>query len=235
MNTTQEPAPVSLSSIAPLWHTVVVLAALFGVSLFGALKGTMSGPGTYGRAPGYVLIMIFEWAIVAFIWYALKRRGLRMGELFGGRWERSAQIRRDIAIGVAFMLVCGVGLLTGLGYLLKATPNAALRNMMPRSPVEIAFYLLLTATAGFCEEVIFRGYLQRQFTALTRSVAGGIVLQGIAFGASHGYQGWKFMLMITVYGITFGLLARWRRSLRPGMIAHFLQDAVGGLLAPYLP
>lgn len=94
---------------------------------------------------------------------------------------------------------------------------------------------MLTLTAGFCEEVIFRGYLQRQFGALTRSVAGGIVLQGIAFGASHGYQGWKFMLLISVYGTTFGLLAWWRSSLRPGMIAHFVQDAVGGIVASYLP
>jgi len=38
------------------------------------------------------------------------------------------------------------------------------------------------------------------------------------------------MLTICVYGCLFGLLARWRGSLRPGMMAHFLQDGVGGLL-----
>ena len=31
--------------------------------------------------------------------------------------------------------------------------------------------------------------------------------------------------------ILFGILAEWRRSLRPGMIAHALQDGVVGLLA----
>ncbi len=60
---------------------------------------------------------------------------------------------------------------------------------------------------------------------------GGIVVQGIAFGAAHGYQGWKFMLLIAVYGSMFGLLAHGRRSLRPGMITHFVQDGLGGLLA----
>jgi membrane protease YdiL (CAAX protease family) len=60
------------------------------------------------------------------------------------------------------------------------------------------------------------------------------VLQGSAFGTAHGYQGWKFMLLIAVYGATFGLLTVWRRSLRPGMLAHFLQDAIGGILGPYL-
>ncbi len=89
---------------------------------------------------------------------------------------------------------------------------------------------MLALTAGIGEEILFRGYLQRQFAALTRSTATGLVLQGVAFGAAHGYQGKKYMCVIAVYGCLFGLLAYWRRSLRPGMMAHFLQDAVGGLV-----
>jgi len=107
-------------------------------------------------------------------------------------------------------------------------------NLLPQSPLEIALYLMLSLTAGFCEEVIFRGYLQRQFTALTRASAGGIALQGIVFGLGHGYQGWKFMLLIAVYGTTIGLLAHWRHSLRPGMILHFVQDGAGGLVGRFL-
>ena len=93
---------------------------------------------------------------------------------------------------------------------------------------------MLTATAGFCEEVIHRGYLQCQFAALTRSAIGGIVLQGIEFGVGHGYQGWRFIVMIAILGTMLGLLAHWRRSLRPGMIAHFVQDSVGGILARHI-
>jgi hypothetical protein len=34
--------------------------------------------------------------------------------------------------------------------------------------------------------------------------------------------------------LLYGTLAAWRRSLRPGMIAHTLNDALGALvLAPY--
>jgi membrane protease YdiL (CAAX protease family) len=100
--------------------------------------------------------------------------------------------------------------------------------------VETTLFLLLALTAGFCEEVIFRGYLQRQFAALTHAVAGGIVIQAILFGAAHGYQGWKLMLVIAVFGTMFGLMACWRRSLRPGMLAHFIQDGVGGVLGSRL-
>jgi uncharacterized protein len=160
----------------------------------------------------------------------MNRRGINTSELVGGSWPRPLAVVRDIAIALGFLVIANL-VLGGLGYLLKATSNQATRNMLPHGPTEVVVYLLLVLTAGFCEELISRGYLQRQFTALTQAAVGGIVLQSIAFGASHGYQGWKSMLIITVYGAMFGLLAHWRRSLRPGIIAHILQDGVGGLLS----
>lgn len=157
-----------------------------------------------------------------------------MRDLVGGRWARFSDFLRDVGITIAFLIICFAGVTNGVAHLLKTTTPASVRNLLPQGPKEIALYLLLALTAGFCEEVIFRGYLQRQFAALTHAISGGIVLQGIAFGAAHGYQGWKMMTTIAVYGITFGLLAAWRRSLRPGMIAHFIQDGLGGLLGRHL-
>ncbi|PYX43065.1 MAG: CPBP family intramembrane metalloprotease [Acidobacteria bacterium] len=77
---------------------------------------------------------------------------------------------------------------------------------------------------------MFRGYLQGQFTAWTGSAYAGLVLQALVFGLAHGYQGARLMTVIAVFGCLFGLLAQWRQSLRPGMIAHFLQDASAVLL-----
>ena len=61
-----------------------------------------------------------------------------------------------------------------------------------------------------------------------------IIAQGVLFGAAHGYQGTKLMFTIGVYGALFGILAAWRKSLRPGMMAHFLQDFISGLLLRFL-
>jgi len=187
----------------------------------------------HGRAFGYVFVMLFEWIMVAFIWYGVSRRGLRISDLVGGSWARPLAILRDLGIAIGFLIVSQL-VLGGIGYLLKVVPNEAIRDLFPHGPVEVVLYLMLAATAGFCEELIFRGYLQRQFAALTRNAAGGIILQGIAFGVSHGYQGWRYMIVIAVFGVLFGLLVQWRRTLRPGMIAHFVQDGVEGLLGPHL-
>jgi CAAX protease family protein len=219
------------NAVAPAWHTIVVLAVLLGLSVAGARSRNLPFVRAHGRAAGYLLVMMVEWITVAFIGYGLSRRGVSLPSLIGGSWARPLAALRDLGIALGFILICAGGILNALGYLLRASPNQAIRNMLPHGTLEIILYLMTALTAGFCEEVIFRGYLQRQFTAVTRATAGGIVLQGIVFGASHGYQGWKFMLLIVVYGILFGLLAQWRRSLRPGMIGHFLQDGVGGLIA----
>jgi membrane protease YdiL (CAAX protease family) len=88
----------------------------------------------------------------------------------------------------------------------------------------------VAATASFCEELIFRGYLTRQFRAWTGSPVFAIVVQGVALGLIHGYYGYKTLVVIMVEGCLLGLFAHWRKSLRPGMLAHELEDVLGNLV-----
>lgn len=206
---------------------------MLGVSLLGARVRLPVIARVHGRAPSYLFAMFVEWATVAFIAWGLHRRGMRLADLIGGSWARVLDLLRDLAIGIAFIIVFG-GAVQTLTVLLKATSPPALQAMMPQTPLELALWVLLALTGGFCEEVIFRGYLQRQFSVLTGSLLGAIVLQGIVFGLSHGYQGWKLMFIIALFGISFGFLARWRRTLRPGMIGHALQDTAGGVLSYFM-
>ena len=106
--------------------------------------------------------------------------------------------------------------------------------MLPQGPLEIAAWIALCVTAGFCEELVFRGYLQRQFSALIGRVDRSIALQAIVFGIGHMYQGFKGVITIAVYGALFGILAVIRKSLRPGMIQHASQDMFSGLVGGFL-
>lgn len=54
--------------------------------------------------------------------------------------------------------------------------------------------------------------------------------QGILFGLGHAYYGGKLMLIIMVHGYLLGLLTSWRKSLRPAMLAHGLQNVLGGVV-----
>ena len=74
------------------------------------------------------------------------------------------------------------------------------------------------------------GYLQQQFTRLTRRIWIGIAISAVFFGLSHGYEGASGMLLITLYGAFFGILAHLRCSLRPGIIAHAWHDSLSGVV-----
>ena len=81
------------------------------------------------------------------------------------------------------------------------------------------------------EEVVFRGYLQRQFIGWARgSVAAGVIASALVFGGAHGYEGARAMFLITVFGVLFSLLALYRRSLRAGIFAHVWHDLITGLV-----
>ena len=175
-------------TIAPIWHTVIVLFALIGLALAVARSQTLPFVGAFGKGAGYVWIVMFEWAIVGFVYFGVSRRGMSLRDLIGGNWVRPVAILRDAGVSFAFLVIIFI-VSQGLGNLLQAEPNEAVRNLIPRSSTQVFLFLTLTLTAGFCEEVIYRGYLQRQFSALTQSAAGGIVLQALTFGAGHTYQG----------------------------------------------
>jgi membrane protease YdiL (CAAX protease family) len=198
------------------------------------LSAYSQGLPSVGRARNqiarYVTSIVMEWLIFGFIWFGLRLRKQRMRVLMGENWAGARQILRDLGIAVLFLVVSNL-ILSLISHLLKAAPNAAIIGLLPHTPAAIVVYALLTVTAGICEEIIFRGYLQRQFSVFFRSAVAGVAVQAIMFGASHGYQGTKLMVVIVVYGVLFGLLAQSRRSLRPGMIAHFLQDLTIGIAA----
>ena len=175
---------------------------------------------------GYLTVLAEEWLLVLFIWLWLKRKELTIGSVTSNRWRTPRAALRDLGFGLGFLVV-GIPLTSGLAFLLKVEGST---GILPHTPIEVGVYVLLALTAGFCEELIFRGYLLQQFSARTNSVGVGILLQAVVFGLAHGYQGVSQMFVITFYGCLFGAFVIWRKSLLPAMIAHGTEDMMAGLV-----
>src|SRR5271170_2287694 len=155
---TLPPTRSSDSCVAPPWHTAIVLFALLGVSLLGAHVSLRSLFGMHGRLSSYLFIIFFEWATVGFIIWGLRRRGVRLSDVIGGRWTRGLHVLRDVGIGIAFILIFGAAVQV-LSHLLNAAPPPGMLEMLPRTRFELLAWVFVSLTGGFCEEVIFRGYL----------------------------------------------------------------------------
>ncbi len=231
---TEAPTATSPAPVAPAWHTALFVVVIV---CFAALSARTQGQmiAHRGRATVYLLTLAWEYLLVGFILWGARKRGVTLREIVGGRWKSPENLLIDVAIAFAFWMVAA-GTLAALSFALGlASPSQVaeakkhLGPLLPKSGLELALWLVLSASAGFCEEIMFRGYLQRQFRAATRSTAAAIVLQAVIFGIAHAYQGGRRIILIAVYGALFGMLAAWRKSLRPGMIGHAMQDSFSGI------
>jgi membrane protease YdiL (CAAX protease family) len=106
--------------------------------------------------------------------------------------------------------------------------------LLPRTALEAVVWIATSVSAGFCEELVFRGYVQSQSLALSQSAVIAVAAQGLVFGMMHAYQGWRAVVSISVLGMMFGGLAAWRKTLRIGMVAHAWQDVWAGWLSHLL-
>ena len=237
----QPVVPPEKQLIAPLWHTILLVALVLINSFAGSLKPKgISASAPSSRFGLYVGTFVVQLILFLLIWFGIRRKGVKMRELIGGRWSKPEDFLIDLGIAIAFLFIAAllrVAVLIALHLVDLHHPEVFANQMkravgpiMPQNGTEILVFICLTIAAGFFEEIIFRGYFQRQFGALTGSIWIGALVSSVLFGAAHGYQGARLMLVIGIFGAMFGVLAILRKSLRPGMLAHAIQDAFSGIV-----
>lgn len=213
-------------TVASLWHTLLVLVVQGVLSYraavsFGKVHALVDG----NRAGLYERTMVTEWVMLGLVLIGVWWHGSSLLTVLGERWRSVRHLLRDVGIAVLLLMVTIAISSFGRG----AGNASAAHSILPQGRTEIWLWVALSVTAGICEEAIYRGYLQRQFIAVTKNVPAGIVLSAAAFGGAHLYQGVPQALKIALLGVVCGIVAYWCKSVRPGMISHAWQDILGGL------
>lgn len=230
-------SPISrFEPVAGVVHTLVLLLLLAAVAVAGYFSThRQSADHNPHRWVFYVTTMAWEWLVFGYIYWGLRRRGKSFRNIAGDRWRGATNFFLDIAIAFGFW-IAALFILSLVAHVVHATGMAeAARILAPQNYLESILWVALSVTAGICEETIFRGYLQRQLVAWTRSAPAGVILSALLFGAGHIYQGTKSTVVIGVYGLLFGILAEARQNLRPGMMVHAWHDAITGLVLRFVP
>lgn len=230
-------APAQPALIAPLWHTVLFIAILFINSYLTAvsLPKMAAGASSKERAFAYVFTIVWEIVLLLVVWFGIRLRRVTIKELIGGRWKSVEDFLIDVALAAgsviaAYIVVAIASVLMGLTSPKQIAESKKLADILaPSSPALLGIFILLSSFAGVIEEILFRGYLQKQFAALTGNIYLGMIIQAIIFGLGHGYEGIRRMVAIFCLGCFFGLLALLRKSLRPGMMTHAMFDSLQGI------
>lgn len=181
-------------------------------------------------------LFLFHGVLVATLaaWYALGYAGVggvSLGQLATG-WMRQLGLKarrpfHEVLFGfaagtgawgllLAVAFVAGIGAELLGGHTTATAEPPALIVWMAGLPVGVR--LAIALSAGFVEELFFRGFLQPR---------AGIVFSSLLFALGHsGYGEPLFLVGLFVLSLYYGLLAWLRRSVWSAVAAHALFDGV---------
>jgi membrane protease YdiL (CAAX protease family) len=220
-------------SPAPAWHTAALIALIVAVAIAGsvltALGGTPSVPATPPARvmTVYAPMLAVQWGLTFYVCRIGRAPGV-LSELMGTTWGDARRAAADVGMAVVTAFVI-VAVNVAYTHLLGSRPNASLAVMLPQTPAERAAWVVVALSTGFCEEVVYRGYLRAALSRWFHSVTLGVIAQSVLFGMAHLDQGPRAAVPIAFYGLLLGALRRFRGSLLPGIICHVIVDIVGGV------
>lgn len=209
------------------WVSLFILLVFYP---FISLAGGGDDPLAMLRdmGPGMLLFLllvtiVFQWFIFLVNYLSVTREqtglaGLGLGKLRGIHF----------AWGVSFLLLSFL-ILSGIAWIMEQLGYplpGEIGLLIPKDPFGRMVWVLVSFTAGFCEEVAFRGYLMTRIRLIAKLDSWVIpaVVSSVVFGLSHAYQGIPGIILIGIFGGLFAMLYIHTRSLWPCIIAHFFQD-----------
>ena len=238
ITTAPEAAPIEPQREQFPWHylyTFALVAMMIFMSFAGA-KQQAQFAARRGHFVFYALTIGTELVLLGLTYLGIRFSRMTLRDVIGGRWDTMEDFLLDVAVAFGFWIV-SFGVLIGLGYAMHLARTGAIDEgkktielLAPHGGLELLVWICMSVVAGFVEEIVFRGYFQRQFSTLLRNVWIGMLASAAVFGLSHAYEGRQRMLLIFIYGAMFGTLTIWRKSLRPGMMAHAWHDSFEGII-----
>lgn len=165
----------------------------------------------------YVLIAVMEWSLAISVIRRLRRAGGSAMDLIaphGNPWRFRWLPAVLVFIGLNAIMAVFMAILSAVA----GFPYYEGLHLWQR----LLFVIIIPLTAGFCEELIWRGYIITRLEARGRGRWAAILLSAVAFALIHGTPiHWVFTLMM---GIVAGYYYTRERNLVPLMITHAVID-----------
>lgn len=226
-------APSALApwGLAGLLFGVGFLTAPFERAAYRTERGQARKLGAYAATVGFL------WTLtLAAVWLCGGSALMRSPAATPAAWLPAPGIVAPVIAGAAglYVLLALMPLVQSLrGERWRMAYAAATRRMfaalpgfLPNTGAERAAFVLVSLTAGVCEEILYRGFLIRflHAGAPTLPILAALAASSVAFGLSHAYQGLRGMVTTMVAGFLMGALFLLSGSLAAVMALHALMD-----------
>jgi len=164
----------------------------------------------------YLVVFITHWLLVYFVGGRIGMHGVK--ELIVPkkklRWPPSLLV--FISLSVLFTTYMVLGLTYG------RIPAWGSLNFL-----QITFFFgLAPLTAGFVEELIWRGYFMKKLLAMGKTESKAVILSSISFAFIHGFFVFDKLIVTFLFGIIAGTYYVRERNLPVLMASHVITDIV---------
>lgn len=212
------------------WSWVVVILLALVVPLLAWRSASGIGEAGLRRGSLYVHAAVSLWVLGALGYLGLKLDDGALRDV-GVFWSRGGWSFLAWTLGLT---AGGLGLFAGSVALRRwgwlPMEGEALRRLRPRGVGEgLLLALVLSPSAGLCEEFLYRGFMFRTIESPIGSAWAALV-SSAAFGCAHAYQGWTGAVRAMAIGLILCAAPLMTGSIVPAMAAHALVDVVGVLL-----
>lgn len=219
----------------PVDHILILL--LFVVQpIYGAFearsyKAQAKAGQPFNRVRFYRQTALLEWIFLAALfaaWFTFGRPIVDLGFATAGGtgfW------------GGAALLILLTGILLNTWRIAKRTNDAdkakqvellgEVVQYLPHTIRELHNFFGVSITAGFVEEIVYRGFVL-WYLAHVMPLWVAVAVSSVAFGLAHSYQGANGALRTGLIGLAFGIFYVVTGSIWLPIIAHVLLDVLQG-------
>lgn len=164
----------------------------------------------------YRRLLVLEWGLVALVaGVVVVAPDVTWGQL-GLRWPDQAPGVLAVALGVAVLafIVLSTGVVRTSARRGSqdaaggALGSSAVVALVPRTTVERRWFGFVAVTAGWCEEILYRGFFLAVVVAIVPNASDPLLVltSAVVFGIAHAYQGVAGVITTGVLGAVLGYL-----------------------------
>jgi membrane protease YdiL (CAAX protease family) len=210
----------------PIFTVVTLLILMVALPILSLLVGKRiraAGGDPAAKYFRYARTVVILWSLTVFALYALRLHHL--DPTYVG--VRPPRYLAELGLGLVSVVAPLLAYIAGATRELSDDYARALRAVVPADRPQWIWFVAVAASAGICEEFLYRGYALTIISDLTKNTAVGAVASSLAFGMGHAYQGKTGMIGATLSGFLYAGVFIITGSLYPCMLGHFIQDIAG--------
>ncbi len=214
-----------------LFAIVTLLMPLWAQRQYRVLLTEIDAGKADARVNAYRRTMAVEWSLAILVLVRWGVRGQLPGVMGAGDIGTAWWVGTALAVvGSVLLVLQSVVVLRSAERIGQARAQLEpLQSIIPASAREGRYFSALSATAGICEEIVYRGFLIA-YLAWFFPLWAAVALSSAVFGLGHAYQGAGGIVKTGLVGLAMAGLFVLTGSLWAPILVHAVIDLNSGYL-----